>query len=215
MRGLVISGGAIDDAFACETIKNGGYDVLYAADSGMDFLYRHHLTPDIIVGDFDSAGREALSFFRSQEQIEFCELNPEKDETDTEYAVRDAMERGVDSLDILGGFGTRMDHMLANTALLGLGLENHVEMMILDAKNRIRMVCDSCTLSKRHQFGTYVSLLPVTEQAAGVTLKGFKYPLQDAVIRRFSSLGVSNEIAEERAEITVKEGILLVIESKD
>ncbi len=215
MRGLIISGGVIDDAFACETIKNGGYDVLYAADSGMDFLYRHHLTPDIIVGDFDSVDQEALSYFQNQEQIEFCTLNPEKDETDTEYAVRDAIMRGVDSLDLLGSVGTRMDHVLANIALLGVGLENQVEMQLLDPNNRIRMISEPMTIFKNRQFGKYVSLIPFTEQVTGITLTGFRYPLSDFTMKRFQSVGISNEIVEEKADISLKDGILLIVESRD
>lgn len=215
MRGLIISGGVIDDAFACETLKNGGYDVIYAADAGMDFLYRHHLTPDIIVGDFDSVDRESWSFFRTQEQIEFCTLNRAKDETDTEFAVRDAIERGADELDILGGLGTRMDHVMANIFLLGIGLQNDVEMAILDANNRIHMISGPYTISKRQQFGNYVSLIPVTDQVKGVTLEGFQYPLNDYTMDRFSSMGVSNEIVEDKASISFTDGILLVIESKD
>lgn len=69
--------------------------------------------------------------------------------------------------------------------------------------------------AKSRQFGTYVSLLPLTTQAEGVTLEGFKYPLKEYCMTSDNSLGVSNEITEETARITVKKGILIMIESKD
>lgn len=215
MRGLIISGGAIDDAFACKIMKNGGYDIVIAADSGMEFLYRHHLTPDIIVGDMDSAAGEVLSHFQQQEQIEFCTLNPEKDDTDTEYAVREAVARGVQSLTILGGSGTRIDHILSNISLLGIGLEQQVSMELLDSHNRIRMIDQPITITKKQQFGKYVSLIPYTGRVTGVTLEGFRYPLVGYTMQGFNSLGVSNEIVEEEAHIRFTDGILLVIESRD
>ena len=87
--------------------------------------------------------------------------------------------------------------------------------MLVDPTNRIRLVDKQLTMQKADQFGTYVSLLPLTTQAEGVTLEGFKYPLKEYCMTSDNSLGVSNEITEETARITVKEGILIMIESKD
>ena len=69
MKGLIIGGGNVNDELICEQIKKGGYDLDIAADAGMEVLYRHHLTPDIIVGDFDSVGKEALSYFKQNESL--------------------------------------------------------------------------------------------------------------------------------------------------
>ena len=87
--------------------------------------------------------------------------------------------------------------------------------MLVDPTNRIRLVDKQLTMQKADQFGTYVSLLPLTTQAEGVTLEGFKYPLKKYCMTSDNSLGVSNEITEETARITVKKGILIMIESKD
>ena len=99
--------------------------------------------------------------------------------------------------------------------LLGIGLEEGVQIQLVDAHNRIRMVNDVLEIAKTEQFGDFVSILPVKGNAAGVTLEGMKYPLQDAEISCFSSLGVSNEILEDAARISVKDGTLLVMESRD
>ena len=215
MRGLIISGGTIDDKFACEEIKHGGYEMIVAADSGMDFLYRHHITPDIIVGDFDSVEPESYSYFKELDRIEFCTLNPEKDDTDTEFAVRDAISRGVTELTILGGTGGRVDHLIGNINLLGIGLEEKVHMQMLDTRCRIRMIDGTLTLKKQQQFGSYVSLLPYRGAVKGMTLNGFKYNLTGYTMDGFNTLGISNQIVEEEAKIEFKEGILLVIESRD
>jgi thiamine pyrophosphokinase len=215
MRGLIITGGSIQDGFACEIIKNGGFELITAADSGMDFLYRNHIIPDIIVGDFDSADSNSLDYFREQSRVEFCRLNPEKDDTDTEFAIRDAISRGVTELTILGAIGNRIDHVLSNVALLGIGIENDVGIQIVDEHNRIRMVNQSMVISKKEQFGTYISLIPCTEKVTNLTLTGFKYNLTDFTLEGYTSLGISNEIVDDVAEIIFKNGILLVVESLD
>ncbi len=215
---IVVSGGNIDDAFACRVIeeqqKTEGA-VLIAADAGMDFFYRNGIPPHIIVGDFDSADSETISFFRSQPDIRIQELNPVKDDTDTEYALRLAVSMGAEQITILGGTGSRLDHVLGNIELLGIGLDKGVSIELLDANNRIRMMDKGISLRRREQFGTYVSLIPYTSEVWHLTLKGFKYPLSDYCLKGFCSLGVSNEIVEEEAEITFDGGILLLIESKD
>lgn len=215
MRGLIITGGNIRDEFACEKIKTGGYDMIMAADSGMDFLYRNHLTPDIIVGDFDSVDHDALDFFREDKRIEFCRLDPVKDDTDTEYAIRDALSRGITQLTILGGTGSRLDHVFGNISLLGIGLEENVEIELVDEHNRVRMIDKPLSIRRDEQFGRFVSLIPYTGNVEHVTLTGFKYTLDDYTMGGFNSLGVSNEIKEEVARIEFSSGILLVIESVD
>lgn len=225
---FVVSGGNIDDGFACDVIeKQQKADcaeiscgeqkraVFIAADAGMEFFYRNGIKPDIIVGDFDSVGSEALSYFRSQPDIRIQELNPVKDDTDTEYALRLAISMGAEQITILGGTGSRLDHVLGNIELLGIGLEKGISIELLDANNRIRMIDKGVTLRRREQFGTYVSLLPYTSEVEHLTLRGFKYPLTDYCLKGFCSLGVSNEISEEEALITFDGGILLVIESRD
>lgn len=215
MRFLIVSGGEATDEFVENVIKRGGYDVILAADSGMDFLYRTKILPDIIVGDFDSVDPEVLEFFREHEEIDICALNPVKDDTDTEFAIRESIRRGATEITIIGGTGTRLDHVLGNISLLGIGLEEDVRMELLDANNRIRMTDHSVVLKKKQQYGKYLSLLPYSEKVTGVTLKGVKYPLDNYTMGVFNSLGISNEIVDAEASIELKSGRLLVIESRD
>lgn len=215
MKFLIVSGGDTQDSFVTELIKTGGFDALMAADSGVDFFYRIHTKPDVIVGDFDSAESEALDYFRGFEQIELCVLNPRKDDTDTEFAIREAIRRGADDITIAGATGTRIDHVLGNICLLGIGLEKRISICLLDPYNRIRMIDSPLVLQKKDQYGKYVSLLPYSDQVRGVTLTGFKYPLTDYTMGGFNSLGISNEITEEEAVISFMDGQLLVIESRD
>lgn len=215
MKFLIVSGGEATDEFVEEVIKKGGFDVILAADSGMDFLYRTQILPDIIVGDFDSVEPKVLDFFREKEQIDICVLNPVKDDTDTEFAIREAIRRGATDITIIGGTGTRLDHVLGNISLLGIGLEEGVRMELLDAHNRICMIDHSVILKKKQQYGKYLSLIPYSGEVTGVTLKGVKYPLCDYTMGGFNSLGISNEIVDDEASIELTSGQLLVIESRD
>lgn len=215
MRVVIISGGHIDDVFALEWLKKNKYDSMIAADSGMNFLYRNGIVPDVIAGDFDSVDDESLDEFSGMTEVEVFRLNPIKDDTDTEFVIREAIRRGARKITILGATGTRLDHVLANVNLLGIGLEERISIELVDKHNRIRMINDSLEIKKSEQFGEFVSVLPVKGDAKGVSLVGMKYPLKDADIACFSSLGVSNEITDEIGKISVKQGVLLVIESRD
>lgn len=215
MRYVIISGGHIDDVFALNYLKEKPYDKIIAADAGMNFLYRNGLTPDMIAGDFDSVSSESLKEFSNLDGVEIIRLNPIKDDTDTEFVIREAISRGATEITVLGATGTRLDHVLANVNLLGIGIEEGILIELVDAYNRVRMI-DSCVeIKKVEQFGSFVSILAVKGDAKGVTLEGVKYPLNDADVNAFSSLGISNEIIADIAKISVQQGILLVIESRD
>ena len=215
MKFVIISGGHIDDVFAVDWLKKNKYDCMIAADSGMDFLYRNEIVPDIIAGDFDSAKEESVAYFQGMNSVQVLKLNPIKDDTDTEFVIREAVRRGATEITLLGATGTRLDHVLANVNLLGIGVEEGVSIRLVDKYNHIRMTDACIEIKKSNQFGDYVSVLPVKGDAKGVTLEGMRYSLQDADIACFSSLGVSNEIVEDTAKISVKQGTLLVIESRD
>lgn len=215
MRYVIISGGYIEDVFALEWLQKNKYDVMIAADSGMNFLHRNHIIPDVIAGDFDSVESGSLEAFSQMKEVEMLRLNPIKDDTDTEFVIREAIRRGAKEITVLGATGTRLDHVLGNMHLLGIGLQEDVMIELVDAYNRIHMISGEVELKKSEQFGEYISLLPIDGTVTGVTLEGFKYPLKDAVIPSFSSLGISNEIVEEQAKIKIKKGVLLLIESRD
>ena len=212
---VIVSGGKIEDSFAAKWLTEQNPDYVIAADSGMEYFRRAGSKPDMILGDFDSVSEETFTYFQKQEGIKWKRLNPIKDDTDTEFAIRYAIEAGAKQIVLLGATGSRLDHVLGNIELLGIGLETDVEILLVDAHNRIRMIKSGIKLKKEEQFGTYVSLIPYSSEVKHLCLKGFKYPLEDAVLKGFCSLGVSNEITADVAEISFEEGILLVIESKD
>ena len=214
MKYLIVCGGEIDGDFAERLILSSGFEVIIAADRGMDFLYEHKITPDIIVGDFDSVKNEALSYFKEKGMSDIHVLNPEKDDTDSECALQIALDHGADHIIIIGATGTRIDHVLGNISLLGKAMSEGKMAELLDTHNRIRMINNELEIEKNKQYGKYVSIIPVCKNNK-ITLEGFKYPLKDYTFEGFNTLGISNEIVDDIAKITVNEGQYIVIESKD
>ena len=141
-------------------------------------------------------------------------LNPEKDDTDSECALQIALDHGADHIIIIGATGTRIDHVLGNISLLGKAMSEGKMAELLDTHNRIRMINNELEIEKNKQYGKYVSIIPVCKNNK-ITLEGFKYPLKDYTFEGFNTLGISNEIVDDIAKITVNEGQYIVIESKD
>ena len=82
---FIIAGGKIEDAFAIEVLKGFAEKTVIAADSGMEFLRRNEIVPQVIIGDFDSVSKETLEWFQKKEGIVWHRLNPQKD--DTRYRI--------------------------------------------------------------------------------------------------------------------------------
>lgn len=196
-------------------LQKNDYGYVIACDRGMNFFKRNAICPDLILGDFDSTDVKTVDHFKQQRAVQIQQYPAQKDWTDTELAVRKALEYMPEQIDLVGATGSRLDHMLANLQLLARGLAAGVPIHLMDTHNRVRMIDRTLTLKKEEQYGDYVSLIPYTQTVTGVTLCGMKYPLTDAVLTADASLGISNEIVKETAEISMKSGKLLVIESKD
>ena len=133
----------------------------------------------------------------------------------TQIALEKALEAGSSRIWILGGTGTRLDHVLGNICILKQADRAGVPAFLVDEHNRISLVSSRAVLKKEEQFGAYVSFLPLGDRAFGVNLTGFKYPLSDSVLTSDNSLGISNEITADEACVSVQGGTLIMIESRD
>lgn len=216
MKTLIVTGGNIEEDFALSFIRELKPDYLLGVDRGMEFCYHHKIFPDYIVGDFDSLPREILEWYRKNSEITIREYNPVKDSTDTCIALDHALEAGSSEIWILGATGSRIDHVLCNIHILKRSWQKGVPAYMVDRHNQITLPVDNpFTIEKEKQFGTYVSFFPLGEEVEGLTLKGFKYPLDRYHLRNLEGLGVSNEITSETAEISWEKGILVMIQSQD
>jgi len=219
MKIMVVSGGRSDTTFFKKYASDNVFDFTIACDKGMEAFYKADIVPDIIVGDFDSVSREILEAMEDKGS-RIVKLIPEKDDTDTEAGIRIALENRPDEIHLLGATGTRIDHILGNIELLGMGIspdngKKKTEILMVDEHNRVRILDGEFTIKKSEQYGRYVSFIPFTPVVRNLTLKGFKYELDGFDMRCFNSLGISNEILAEEASVRFDEGYLLMVESLD
>lgn len=213
-RILIITGGQVDEVFLRDRLEAENYTMMIAADHGLLAADALKLTLDYIVGDFDSVPEQILAGYR-QASTPIKTFPTEKDKSDTQIAMELALMHNPTELHLIGATGSRLDHTLANLHLLLLPLQLKVNACILDKNNKIYLKQSDFTLRKSEQFGDYISFLPFAGTVSGVTLTGFKYPLNHATLTAGSSLAISNEIVAEEAGVKFTGGILAVFETKD
>ena len=206
MKRCVIVGGAEINNY--EYIKSCLHndDFIVFCDSGLKHLEALQVKSGLIVGDFDSHGNPHLD-------VETIVLPCEKDDTDTVFAVKEAIKRGYNEFLLIGVIGARLDHTLGNVSILlyldslgkkGTIIDDYSEMGIVSSEPVY--IDDSFA---------YFSLLNISGIAKGITIENAKYPLNNAEITCEYQYGVSNEVTlGMTAKVTVKEGKLLLIKDR-
>lgn len=211
MNCVIFCGGVIEDYDLINNYVRGAQLVL-CVDSGARHCRKLQIVPDYLIGDFDSISEEDFTAL-AEAGASVMRFPSEKDMTDSELAIEVACEKGCRRITLLGAIGSRIDHTLSNLLLLKKLTDLNVEGVIVNEKNEIRMIRDHIELKSEKD--TFLSLLPVAENAVGVTTGGLYYPLTDATLEIGSSWGVSNRFTDDVATVTVRQGYLLVIMSKD
>lgn len=187
-----------------------GKAFLICADGGINKAIAAGLKPDLHVTDSDSGGDKTPA------DVERIALKKEKDDTDTAVAVNYGLARGAIRFVLDCCAGGRPDHYLTNIALLEYLSDRGAKGVLIAEKSEIRLLLPGQTMSiGRDPRFKYLSVLPVDEHAEGVYESGVKYPLENAVLLRGRSLGVSNEITADTAAVSVGRGKTLVILSSD
>ena len=173
-------------------------DYVIAADAG----FENCIIPDLVLGDFDSLGK-------APKHPNVLQLPVEKDDTDTMFALKLGLEKGYRRFYIYGGLGgKRPDHTIANMQAL-LFLLSHGARGWLFGENYVWTVIKNSSL--RIEGEGDVAVFCFDGKAEGVSIKGLKYELDDAEISSDFPLGVSNSFASREAEISVKNGTLLIM----
>jgi thiamine pyrophosphokinase len=191
--------------------------LVIAADSGLEHARALGLRVDLVVGDMDSVSAAALDAAAAEGVL--IERHPEaKDATDLELALDVAVDRGARRIVVLGPDVGRLDHLLAAIALLTSpryaaaeveGWLGPAWLTVVRSSSRSRAARSGATLVGWP--GALVTLLPVHGPAKGVTTDGLLYPLRDEDLEPGSTRGVSNEMMGERAEVTLRSGVLIAI----
>lgn len=178
-------------------------DLFVFCDSGLNHMQPLGIHPDLIVGDFDSHQNPLLN-------VETIVLPCEKDDTDTVFAVKEAVDRGYTDFLLIGVIGKRLDHSLGNLSILlyldaldltGTIVDDYSEIRIISREPC--MITDECS---------YFSLLNISGIAKGIQIKNAKYPLENGDITCQYQYGISNEVLPGKtAEVSVGEGQLLLV----
>lgn len=212
---VIISGGALDEGFVEKVLGENEGACIIGVDRGVEYLYRHQIMPQYIVGDFDSIDSEIIAYYRNETNVPIREYNPIKDASDTEIAIRLGITLGSREIIILGATGGRLDHLWANVQTLSVACHAGVEAYILDTRNKIRVIDKPYKLKKAEAYGPFLSVFSLMGEVFNFNLKGTKWPLSHHTLKPCDSLTVSNQFEEEEVEIDFSNGMLVVMETRD
>lgn len=216
MRALVIADGGQPDRAALDAAWPGWDDdlaIVIAADGGARHAAALNRRIDRWVGDGDSLGEEGLAALRAAGTP--IELAPtDKDESDTELAVLAAVAAGADDVTIVGALGgPRVDHALANVTLLAAPALADRAARLLDPAARVTLVVGPATAGLDGRVGDLVSLVPIGDDAQGVTTTGLRFRLADEDLAAGRTRGLSNVRTAPHASVSLRRGRLLLVET--
>ena len=178
-------------------------DFVIAADGGLAQLQRIGAEADLVLGDFDSLGHVP----KGENVLIYP---PEKDDTDMMLAVKEGLHRSCARFALLGGLGGRLGHTLANVQALMYLAKHGARGLLIGERETVTAVTDGeICFSSAH--AGYISVFCLDAPAKGVTLRGLKYPLEDAVLTSSVALGVSNEFTGAEAVVSVSSGTLVIV----
>ncbi|MGN0193590.1 MAG: thiamine diphosphokinase [Pseudoramibacter sp.] len=208
---VIFTGGSYGPvSFYEKQLKEIKPGTIIAADSGLEMANRLNLTPDLMVGDFDSVDQKIFSEY-AEKGVEVKRHPVHKDQTDTELAVDTALALRPAGVTLFGATGTRVDHMLASLAAAARLARHRIPVRLVDPHNTLFLCQGPQHLVWHLSPGTTVSLTALSDRTGPVTLKGFAYPLAHRTLS-FTDAGltVSNFAAAPEQEISFESGLLLI-----
>ncbi len=217
-RCIIVAGAEISDY---ELLKQrhrlSADDFFIYCDSGLRHSADLGFAPNLIVGDFDSFALDKEKFSKTAAETPIIVLPAEKDDTDSMFAAKKALQLGFEKVLMVGAIGDRFDHSLANIGVLKMlddaGISTEIAddysiMSVVQAQKNAENTVSAAAVSSSF---SYFSLLAVFGEAHGVSISGAKYPLTDANIYSSFPYAVSNEPLERGAKISIESGALLLI----
>lgn len=183
-------------------------DFVICADGGYHHAKKLGILVNLLVGDFDSFQGALPSDI---EQVRFAK---EKDQTDLFLAVTEACKRGYQFIFALGVLDGRTDHTFANMQMMASFLKKNVYITLANGHNMMYLLMPGSYTFQKGEF-PYISFFSFMQPISNLTLQGFKYPLNNYKMLLDDSVGISNVIEAEIAEVSFDEGILLVMHSKE
>ena len=210
MDTLIITNGNIEstDYLAELALKHNN---IICADGAVRYLRRIQRFPTIVLGDLDSIDKSDLSWVKDN-GVPVVTFDVKKDYTDTELAIRYAIEQGAKRITLTGALGGRIDHSLGNIYLLVLMNQLNCNGVIIEQKQDIHLIMNQ---SEFHwNVGETISFVPISTKVEGVTLHGFEYALDEETLYLGHTRSISNVVAVENQMVMVENGMLLAIRNK-
>lgn len=202
MKGILFIGGEAPDY---NIIKNELLDaeLIIAADSGFDTALKMGIKPDIIIGDMDSiSNKEKILQYPPEKVLIFPK---DKDETDTELAIKYLKDVNINEIIIIGGGGGRMDHFLAIVLLFDREFSPDIW---YTNSTRFQKITGSINISLKKDI--LVSFFPTGKGVCRMKSKGLKWPLDGLVWSR-GDMGISNIVTQDPFSIDMIEGRLIMM----
>ncbi len=208
MKRCVIVGGAKINDYEFVKSHFSENDYFIYCDGGLNHMESLGISPDLIIGDFDSHENPNMD-------RETIVLPTEKDDTDTVYAVKEALKRGFNSFLIIGAIGGRFDHTMGNLAMLLYLEKKGCDAFIVDDYSEITIMSGKSGNPGKITINDnckYFSVISAEERALGITIRNAKYEVEGFDLTNDMPIGVSNEVLKgKEAEIEVKEGKVFII----
>ena len=214
MRALVFANGELNDGPAVQAALDGADDALIiAADGGARLARACGVTPALVIGDLDSVPPDTLARLEAQgAQME--RVLVEKDETDLELALLEAVRRGADAITLIGAAGGRLDHMLANFYLLAMPDLRGLNVRAVSGSQALWLAWPGEHVLHGAP-GDLISLIPVTPEASDIVTEGLEYPLRGETLHVGAARGVSNVMLGASARFTLGGGLLFVVHTME
>lgn len=209
MRAIIVANGTVEEGetFTHQVRED---DLVIAADGGALVARHLGLHPEVVIGDLDSLSPKARAGLAEQ-GARFVDHPARKDETDTELAIRYALEQGADEIVLLGAIGSRLDHTLANVLLLAMPLLAGTPATIVSGDTEVWLIRGGEELAIEGRAGDIVTLLPLGQDALGVTTAGLEWAQENDTMHFGPARGVSNVMTAETARVALQEGLLVAL----
>jgi thiamine pyrophosphokinase len=212
MRATIFVNGLIADYPQAERWLRAD-DYLVCADGGTRHCLALGRKPHALVGDLDSIEPAVLAQL-SETGIEIERHPTAKAKTDLELAIEFAIHKGASELLLLGALGGRLDQTIANLLLLARS-DWPIPISIAEGNELAQVLRGGERLTVQSPVDSTVSVLSLTEQVTGITYTGLEYPLDDFTLKLGSTRGMSNVVSATPATITIRTGLLLVVQAFD
>lgn len=209
MRAVIFANGVLNNLQDIHNIILPD-DLIIAADGGMTHCRALGIKPSIVIGDLDSLDPDYLKSFQTS-GTEIISYPINKDQTDLELAFFKALDLGSDEILVLGALGARWDMTIANLFLSASPEFSKVTIRLIDGHQEIILLRGKGELTFKGKKGDILSIVPLGQDAYGVTLRGLEYPLKDDVLKFGATRGISNVLIDDTATVYLKKGLLFCI----